>query len=189
MSKREAAGPHRPTTQRAPAPLSRAPPSRPAAAAAGGRGGNGFLCQAGDLVSRNKAGRQFLTLDEGDAPLRPWLYRSGPTTVVCLAGTGERLRLLVFGSDELKALKNGGRGSSLVDLDKGEVLLQAMLCGSDGLVLAGQGRAGKPMERSVSLRELGDYRGARGRKGKVLEPRWKDPILATPRPTPPKPAV
>jgi pimeloyl-ACP methyl ester carboxylesterase len=39
-----------------------------------------------DLASRNKAGRQFLTLDEGDAPLRPWLYKAGPTTVVCLHG-------------------------------------------------------------------------------------------------------
>jgi topoisomerase IV subunit A len=153
------------------------------------RGGNGFLCSAGDLLSRNKAGRQFLTLDEGDAPLRPWLYKAGPTTVVCLAGTGERPRLLVYGIDELRVLKNGGRGSTLVDLDKGEVLLQAVLCGGDGVLIAGQGRAGKPMERTVSIRELGDYRGARGRKGKVLEPRWKGPILAIPRATLPKPAA
>jgi topoisomerase-4 subunit A len=153
------------------------------------RGGNGFLCTAADLASRNKAGRQFLTLDEGDAPLRPWLYKAGPTTVVCLAGTGERPRLLVYGIEELKILKNGGRGSALVDLDKGEALLQAILCGADGVVLAGQGRAGKPMERTVSVRELGDYRGARGRKGKVLEPRWKDPTLWTPGAAPPKPAA
>jgi hypothetical protein len=39
------------------------------------------------------------------------------------------------------------------------------------------------MSRTVSVRELGEYRGARGRKGRVLEPRWKDPELALPRDT------
>jgi topoisomerase-4 subunit A len=143
--------------------------------------GNGLLCQAGDLAGRNKAGRQFVTLDDGDAPARPAVFAPGQATVVCAAGTGERPRLLVFGVDELKVLKNGGRGTMLVDLAKDEQLLQAIVCGADGVVLAGLGRAGKPMERTVSARELGEYRGARGRKGRVLEPRWKDPRLALPR--------
>jgi len=149
------------------------------------RGGVGFVCQAADLVGRNKAGRQFMTLDDGDAPARPALFApAGATTVACLAGTGERPRLLTFALEELKVLKNGGRGTQLVDLDRGDSLLQAAVCGADGLVLTGQARAGKVLSRALSVRELAEYRGARGRKGRLLEPRWKDPVLAPPPPPP-----
>jgi topoisomerase-4 subunit A len=161
-----------------------------AAAAATGvllstRGGNGFLCQAGDLVSRNKSGRQFLALDDGDAPARPALFQPGHSTVVCLAGTGDRPRMLVFGLDELKVLKNGGRGTMLVDLERNETLLQAIVCGAEGVTVSGLGRAGRSFEETMTPRALGDYRGARGRKGRVLEPRRRDPSLALPR-VPPK---
>ena len=145
------------------------------------RGGNGFVCQAADFASRNKAGRQFVTLEDGDTLLRPALFGPAHVTVVCVAGTGERPRLLVFGLEEAKVLKNGGRGTMLVDLERGETLLQAIVCGADGVVLSGAGRSAKAMSRTVSVRELGDYRGARGRKGRVLEPRWKDPALSLPR--------
>ncbi|KOO30814.1 mitotic checkpoint serine threonine-protein kinase bub1 beta [Chrysochromulina tobinii] len=79
MSKREAAGPHRPTTQRAPAPLSRAPPSRPAAAAVGGRGGNGFLI----FEDENQAPG---TRELEDAP-EPW--EMGTATDNAKENTGE----------------------------------------------------------------------------------------------------
>ncbi len=148
------------------------------------RGGNGFLCQAGDLAGRNKAGRQFVTLDDGDAPARPALFAPGMTHVVCLAGTGERPRMLVFGLDELKVLKNGGRGTMLVDVEGKEALLQALVCGDDGVVVSGLGRGGKAFEETMTVRALGEYRGSRGRKGKVLEPRRKDPSLALPRALP-----
>ncbi|MFO0235905.1 MAG: DNA topoisomerase IV subunit A [Burkholderiales bacterium] len=146
--------------------------------------GNGFLCQAGDLAGRNKAGRQFVTLDEGDAPARPALFAPGQSTVVCLAGTGERPRMLVFGIEELKVLKNGGRGTMLVDLEREETLLQALVCGADGVVVTGQGRGGKVFEETLAARALGEYRGSRGRKGRVLEPRRKDPSIALPRVSP-----
>lgn len=149
------------------------------------RGGNGFLCQAGDLAGRNKSGRQFLALDEGDAPARPALFAPGHDTVVCLAGTGERPRMLAFGLDELKVLRNGGRGTMLVELDRKESLLQAIVCGAEGVVVSGLGRGGKAFEETLTPRALGEYRGSRGRKGRVLEPRRKDPSLSLPR-VPPK---
>ena len=145
------------------------------------RGGNGFLCQAGDLASRNKSGRQFLALEEGDAPARPALFAPGQSTVVCLAGTAERPRMLVFGLDELKVLRNGGRGTMLVELERGESLLQALVCGAEGVVVAGLGRAGRAFEETLTPRALGEYRGSRGRKGRVLEPRRKAPSLSLPR--------
>jgi topoisomerase IV subunit A len=148
------------------------------------RGGNGLLCQAADLQSRNKAGRQFIALEDGDSPLRPALFEPGMATVVCLAGKPDRARLLAFGIDEVKVLKNGGRGVILAALDKGESLLQAIVAGGAGLVLNGIGRGGKPMERVLSMCELAQHRGARARKGQLIDPRWKEPVLSLPRSTP-----
>ena len=80
MSKREAAGPHRPTTQRAPAPLPRAPPTRPATAGAGSRGGgNGFLI----FEDENQAPG---TRELEDAP-EPW--EMGTATENAKENTGE----------------------------------------------------------------------------------------------------
>jgi topoisomerase-4 subunit A len=142
------------------------------------RDGVGFVCQAADLIGRNKAGRQMMSLDEGDAPIRPCVFAAGLALVVCLGGTAERPRWLVFALDEAKVLKSGGRGTRLIDLEKGEALMQVLVVGEQGLELSGEGRGGKPMRRSVSQRELNDYRAPRGRKGKPIEPRWKAPMMA-----------
>jgi topoisomerase-4 subunit A len=152
------------------------------------RAGVGFVCQGADLIGRNKAGRQMMSLDEGDAPIRPCVFAAAigsvegsvAGSVVCLAGTADRARWLVFGLDEAKVLKSGGRGTRLIDLEKGETLLQVIVVGEQGLELSGEGRGGKPMRRSVSQRELNDYRAPRGRKGKPIEPRWKAPVMALP---------
>ena len=146
------------------------------------RRGNGFLCQAADLIGRNKAGRQFVTLDDGDTPARPALYGPGMTTVVCMAGSADRPRVLVFPLEELKMLKHGGRGSSLMALEPDETLIQAIVCGADGVVVSGTGNGGKAVEETLSLRAMVEYRGARGRKGRPLTPRRKDPSLSLSRP-------
>ena len=39
-------------------------------------------------------------------------------------------------------------------------------------------------QRRAVDRQIGEYRAARGRKGKVIEPRRKDPQLTLPRPSP-----
>jgi hypothetical protein len=62
--------------------------------------------------------------------------------------------------------------------------MQVIVCTDAGIEMAGIGRSAKPMSRTVSLRELGEYRAARGRKGKAIEPRWKDTVLSLPRSTP-----
>ncbi len=147
-------------------------------------GGNGLVCQAGDWVGRMKAGKSFLALEAGDLPLRPALFTAGTgTTVVCLSeggGGGYRGRLLSFAVGDVKSLKNGGRGVTLMALDPKETLRQAIVCGRDGLVVRGQGNQKKPMERTMTLREIGTHAGTRGRKGKLLEPKWRDVVLEVP---------
>jgi len=142
------------------------------------RGGNGFVCQAADLVGRTRQGKQFLTLDEGDAPLTPALFASGVGQVLCVSEGG---RLLVFPIDEIKTLRNGGRGVILMGLDPKEALLQAVVFGEAGVVVEGVGRGAKPISREMSARELAGYAAARARKGRLLEPRVKDARLRAPQ--------
>ena len=142
--------------------------------------GNGFVCRAADLVGRNRQGKQFMTFDEGDEPLRPALYTPDMAQVMCVSEHG---RLLVFPLSEVKALRNGGRGVILMGLEPKEALLQAIVFGDGGAILDGVGRGSKPLRREMSVRELGGYAAARARKGRLLEPRVKEARLSLP-PTP-----
>ena len=140
------------------------------------RQGNGFICQAGDLIGRNRQGKTFITLDEGDEPLRPTLFVPGMNRVLCLSGEG---RALVFGLDQLKVLRNGGRGTALMGLEPKEPLRQVLLYGDSGVVISGIGRGAKSVVREFSARELDAWQGSRARKGKLLEPRIRDPLAIT----------
>jgi len=90
--------------------------------------------------------------------------------------------VLVFPVDEVKVLRNGGRGVILMGLDPKETLLQAIVYGDGGAVVEGTGRGAKPIQRAMSVRELAGYLAARARKGRLLEPRVKDARLSLPRP-------
>ncbi|MFA7665989.1 MAG: DNA topoisomerase IV subunit A [Burkholderiaceae bacterium] len=139
------------------------------------RGGNGLSCRAADLVGRTRQGKSFLVLDDGDAPLRPALFGAGMDTVFCVSEGG---RGLAFALTEVRQLSSGGRGTILMALDPKEALLQAIVCGADGVVLRGQGRGGRAIDRVLSASALAAYRGARARKGRLLEPRVKLASLA-----------
>lgn len=145
-------------------------------------GGYGLVCQAGDWIGRMKAGKSFLALETGDVPLRPALFSGdGSTTVVCLSeghSGGKGGRLLSFDVGDVKILRSGGRGVTLMAVDTKEKLRQAIVCGRDGLIVRGRGNKGKDMERTMTIREIGLHAGTRGRKGKLLEPKWGDVVLS-----------
>jgi hypothetical protein len=67
-------------------------------------------------------------------------------------------------------------------LDAGEKLRQVVVSGKEGILVRGKGNRDKPMERSMSLRELAGHAGTRGRKGTLLEPKWRDVVMAPARP-------
>ncbi|MDQ7981321.1 DNA topoisomerase IV subunit A [Paraburkholderia sp. SARCC-3016] len=124
--------------------------------------GFGFIAKLGDMVSRVKAGKSFMTIDEGAAPLVPMPMVPDATQVACLSSTG---RMLVFGLDEMKTLSGGGRGVTLMGLDANETLAQALAIGKAGVVLMGTGRGGKPGEETLSGKALAAHVGKRARKG------------------------
>jgi topoisomerase-4 subunit A len=136
------------------------------------RQGVGLVCQAGDLGGRNRQGKAFLALDEGDEPLAPAVFAPEHDRVLCLSVEG---RALVFDRDQLRQLRNGGRGSQLMTLEGGETLCQALVFGPQGVIIHGTGRGAKAISREFSARELEAWRGQRARKGRLLEPRLREP--------------
>ena len=147
--------------------------------------GFGLTCVAGDWQSRMKAGKHFLTLEEGDVPLPPVLFDASRTdaNVVCLSdgqGGGDKGRVLAYPVSEVKTLHKGGRGVTLMGLEKKEKLRQVIVAADTGLVVTGTGRMAKPQSRTMSTREIAANTGTRGCKGKQLDPRWKDVRLWLP---------
>ena len=135
------------------------------------KGGNGFQCKLADMVGRQKGGKAFLTLDDGDAPLTPAPIGDEATHIACLSGNG---RLLLVALDEVKVLSAGGRGVILMELDKGETLEQAIAVGAPGLVVSGTTpRSGKAESQKLAGANLLPYVGKRARKGKALETKLK----------------
>ena len=136
--------------------------------------GFGFLAKASDLVSRNRNGKAYMTLEEGDEPLPPKVINDKVSAIACLSANG---RLLVFGLDEVKPL-TGGRGVTLMDLEPKETLLAAQPVSQRGVLVTGIGRGGKVQEVALSASGLAPHIGKRARKGRALESRVKAAALS-----------
>jgi topoisomerase-4 subunit A len=128
-------------------------------------GGFGLIALAGDLHGRNRGGKAFLTLEPGDQVLVPAAVQPSHHQVACLAADG---RLLVFGLDELKLQSGGGKGLTLMDVDKDAPLVSVTSFG-EALRIVGLGRGGKPKEEDLRPSALATYVGRRARKGRRIE--------------------
>ena len=137
--------------------------------------GYGFTASLGDLVSRQKAGKQFISVDEGAEPLRPQVFDpAGDRILMCLSEKG---RVLVFDMTEVKAQSGGGRGVTLMDLDDGEKLVVALPVAKSGAVLhATKGTAARPVEVNLAGAAMEAQRGHRARKGKLVDSKLKPPF-------------
>jgi topoisomerase IV subunit A len=138
--------------------------------------GYGFCAKAGDMVSRIKGGKAFITLDDGALPLAPKVVGDGAISVACVS---ENAHLLVFDLDEMKTLSNGGRGVTLMKLGDDEKLLAAQPIGAKGVLVSGIGRAAKPQESALSASGLAHHVAKRASRGKVLAAKLK-PVALSP---------
>ncbi|MGQ0596041.1 DNA topoisomerase IV subunit A [Aquabacterium sp.] len=129
-------------------------------------GGFGLMAKLGDLITRQKGGKGFLTLDEGDLVLPPVLVQPAHTQVACLAQGG---RMLVFGLDELKLQSNGGRGLTLMEVDAKKDPLISVATVHNGVKVIGSGRGGKAKEEDVRNSAYTAHIGKRARKGKAVD--------------------
>lgn len=134
-------------------------------------GGFGFAAKVGDMISRQKGGKSFMSMDQGDEPVMPVIIGKQASALACLSEKG---RLLVFGMDEIKTQASGGRGVTLMDLDDNEKLLAAQPISKKGVRILGiNARSGKPQESTLSGTDLAHHFGKRARKGKLLASRMK----------------
>ena len=137
--------------------------------------GFGFIAKAGDMATRLKGGKSFITLDDGAVPLAPRVVADNAGAIACLSEKG---RVLVFGIDEMKVLTNGGRGVTLVELEPKETLLAAQPISQRGVNVVGTWAGDKP--RTVELFGVGlePHFGKRAKKGKPLSAKLKAKDLA-----------
>ncbi|MFT4242498.1 MAG: DNA topoisomerase IV subunit A [Acidovorax sp.] len=129
-----------------------------------GSGGYGFLAAVEGMVSRNKSGKAFVALGDGETLCQP-SPAQGATHVAC-ASTGGRI--LTFDIGELKQMDKGGRGLMLIDLEAKDQLAGAAAY-TRSVRIEGLGRGGKERDETLEIRSLNNARAARGRKGKAAD--------------------
>ncbi len=155
-------------------------------------GGYGFMASVENMTSRQKAGKAFLTCNDGETLCCPSLVAGAhgkvavsgkdaaaspatpaapsavvaPATHVACASVGGRI--LTFEISELKTMANGGRGLMLIDLEAKDTLAGAAAY-TRSIRIDGTGRGGKERDETLEIRSLNNARAARGRKGKAAD--------------------
>jgi topoisomerase-4 subunit A len=127
-------------------------------------GGYGFLATVENMVSRNKSGKSFVTVAEGETLCTPSLAQ-GATHVACASLGG---RILTFELSDLKLQEKGGRGLMLIDLEAKDRLAGAVAY-TRSVRIEGTGRGGKARDETLEVRSLNNARAPRGRKGKLAD--------------------
>ncbi|MDR1936108.1 MAG: DNA topoisomerase IV subunit A [Candidatus Accumulibacter sp.] len=122
--------------------------------------GYGFICAFGDLVSRQKAGKAFLSMEDGAAILPPSRV-AGMDHVAALASDG---RLLVFPLAQMKRL-SGGKGVQIIGLRGKETLKSAIAIKGPVARIAGSFR-NRPKEIFSEEKHF----GLRARRGAAAGP-------------------
>ncbi len=143
--------------------------------------GNGFVCKLGDMVSRMRAGKEFLSVPQGAhvlPALRLWRADSPPkgSDGYWVAALSSDERLLLFPLTDVPTRSNGGLGVALLALPPGVQL--ASLAVTDGRTLTVSGeRRGRMIEEVLGAPALHDHMGKRAQRGRVLDVRLKAPRL------------
>lgn len=143
-------------------------------------GGYGFMACVENMISRQKAGKSFVTCNADEIICKPSVVSAPGTSVsaathVACASTGGRI--LTFELNELKVMTNGGRGLMLIDLEAKDALAGAAAY-TRSVRIEGLGRGGKEREETLEIRSLNNARFARGRKGKAADLGFK-PVTVT----------
>jgi topoisomerase-4 subunit A len=158
--------------------------------------GYGFMATVDNMISRNKAGKAFVTCNTGESVCAPSVvagaslpaHAATPATaqnaarvlvapatdVACASTLG---RILTFKLSELKTMEKGGRGLMLLDLD-GKDTLAGAAAYTRSVRISGIGRGGKEREETLEIRSLNNARAVRARKGKAADLGFKPAAVA-----------
>ncbi len=133
-------------------------------------GGYGFYAALGNMASRQKTGKVFVSLGAGEQLNPPTrIVESGQ--VVCASREG---RLLSFALFHLRQMTGGGRGLVLMDVDANDVLVgAAVIQQGASVVLVGAGRGGREKTERLDAKMIALTQAPRARKGKILDVGFK----------------
>ncbi len=132
-------------------------------------GANALRAKIEGFVTRQRAGKQFVSLDEGESLLAPSAIAEGTREAAALSSSG---RLLVFPLEEVKELAGGGKGVMAIRLHEGEKMI-GIAAADAGVRIAAVGRGDKRTTITVGAAQLGHYRGKRAHTGRVLQSSFK----------------
>jgi len=131
--------------------------------------GYGFTCSIGDMVGRNKAGKQFITVDR-ETILPPAPYTATEHSLVAAVSCSGRL--LVFLLAEMKHLPGGGKGVILMGLSDKDELAACAVINKAELRITGKTMT-KEQVVKLSGDVLQDYFAKRARGGQKLQSKIK----------------
>ncbi|MEJ5149948.1 DNA topoisomerase IV subunit A [Comamonas sp. MYb396] len=135
--------------------------------------GYGFTALVENMVSRQKGGKAFVSLDEGDTLCAP-SHISGSSGsqpladashVACASVGG---RILTFEIGELNHMAKGGKGLKLIDLEDKDRLAGVAVY-TRSIRIEGVGRGGKAREETLEIRSLNNAKAGRAKKGKLAD--------------------
>ncbi len=131
----------------------------------------GFICTIGNMMARNKAGKQFIALEGDEEMLPPFLF--APTEQSLVVSASRSGRLLAFSLAEMKQLSAGGRGVIVMGLEERDALASVMVVSQPKVVVGIQSAAGKEQLMRISDTELQAHFGKRARMGRMLPMKTK----------------
>jgi topoisomerase-4 subunit A len=122
--------------------------------------GYGFICTFGDLLSRQKAGKAFLTVEEG-AGILPPVRLAGKDHLAALSEDG---RLLIFPLEQMKRLASG-KGVQIIGLRDAESLRAVIAMQGSRVMIKGTAR-----NRVKTLASEARHLALRARRGSPVGP-------------------
>ncbi len=127
-------------------------------------GAYGFIAKLQDLLTRNKAGKAFITLEAKETLLAPVSISSQDYETGHIVLASDENRLLAYPANELKIMGKG-RGLQLLSTQGAEKLSHVLICPQDHFVVKSEGKRGGEYQESLRIQ---DVLGKRARRGKPL---------------------
>jgi len=126
--------------------------------------GLGFVCRLGDLVSKTKQGKDFMSVAEGARAQVPARVDGGKF----VAALSSDARLLLFPLEEIPVRPNGGVGVQLIALPDKVTLAAVALSDGKSLAVSGIKRKNRAVQ-TLEARQLAEHMGKRAQRGKVCD--------------------
>ncbi|HVB47512.1 MAG TPA: DNA topoisomerase IV subunit A [Burkholderiales bacterium] len=129
--------------------------------------GQGFVCRLGDLLTKTKAGKEFMSVAQGARANVPTAF-AGEAAKLKVAALSSDARLLVFALDELPLRPNGGVGVQLIALPDKVTLASVAVGDGRSLVVSGIRRKNRA-SATLDAKALREFEGKRAQRGKLCD--------------------